>query len=102
MSMETWMEGIFREGGKYVERIAIRTPVWSSHKVGIAAYRAKRADVIEVKVKYRKDKDGKELLPKVLTIPVAKVRTYPVKEVGGGTMLHMVPIADMEEVHGQI
>ena len=100
--MENWMEGLFKERGKFVERIAIRTPVWSSHKVGIAAYRAKRADVIEVKVKYRKAKDGKELLPKVLTIPAAKVRTYPVKVVGGGTKVHMVPIADMEECRGGI
>jgi len=96
--MENWTEGLYKVGGKFVERIAIRTPVWDGRKVGIANFRARRADIIEVKVKYRLKKADKELLPKVLTIPAAKVRTYPVKVVGGGTKVHMVPIADMEEV----
>jgi len=44
-----WQEGVFTEpGGVRIERIAIREPVWDGRAVGIASFRAKRSDFIEV------------------------------------------------------
>ncbi len=93
-----WREGLTVEGGVPVERIAIRQPVWHSRRVGIAAFRANRATVIEVKVMYRlRKQENKEALPKVLRIASSEVRKFPMKTVGG-VQLHLVPISAMAEV----
>jgi len=97
--MGDFMEGLFKVNGKFVERTSIRTPVWHSREVGLAAFRARRADIFEVQVKYKLVKADKAWLPKVMTIMAAKVRTYPLKD-ASGTPVHMVPISAMEEKTG--
>lgn len=93
--IDNWTEGLHYEGGVAIERLAIRTPIWHGKRVGIAVFRANRSNIVEIKVLYR-IKEGKPLIPKVLTIQSNRVLEYQ-RQVVSGTEVCLVPIADLQE-----
>ena len=96
-------EGPYRENGKIIERLSIRSPIWDGRKVGIAAFRARRSDIVEVKILYKKKVSGKSLYGKLFRIPSPQVLTYPAKPANpdSNTLLHWVNISDMVEHDGE-
>ena len=93
--MTPWREGLFTEGNLRIERLAIRKPIWDGRKVGVVVFRVLRADVIELRILYRL-REGKALIPEVLTIPAGKVLEYP-RQAVNGRELCIIPIADLLE-----
>ena len=97
--MENWLEGLWIIKGIKVERIAIRNPVWHDKTVGIASFRARRSEVIEIKVLYKLAETDKNWIPKILYMRSDKVLTFPRQfaKGDGRTELCMTPLADYEE-----
>ncbi|MAH46902.1 hypothetical protein CMI37_13815 [Candidatus Pacearchaeota archaeon] len=77
-------------------RFEIRAPMWGTQKVGLAEKRMFH-DVLEVNILYA-DKRGNRLYPHLYHILRARALGYPTQLVKG-TLLRVIPIADMEEVH---
>jgi hypothetical protein len=94
-----WVEGLFYDAdGKLTERLAIREPIWNGRKVGIAVFRAKRSEIVEVKLLYRL-KNTKTLIPKILWMESSRILQYPHKW-ASGVELCLVPLADLQERKG--
>lgn len=77
-------------------RFDIREPMWGTQSVGLAESRMFH-EVLEVTISYT-DKGGNRLYPYLYRIPRARALQYPTQVVKG-TLLRIIPIADMEEVH---
>ena len=80
-----------------IAEVTIKAPIWNggNRKIGIADYRIKKADIVEVEI-LAKDKDGNKLHPGTYWMPVAKLKKYPIQTVHGGTKLYVSPIEDWD------
>lgn len=78
-----------------LNKIEIKAPIWATRSVGIAEYRLRPHNLIEIM--YTK-KDGTRYDSNKYYITEEKARTYPIQIVGGRVKLFLVPISDLEEL----
>lgn len=78
--------------------IEIRSPQRNGGErcVGIAAFKVKSGKN-RVKIMYTR-KDGERSYPLPFEVDGNKILSYPTMKLAGGTVLHMVPVADMKTV----
>jgi hypothetical protein len=73
-------------------KLKIRTPIWSSRSIGIAAHRA-NAD-LEIQI-MAKDRSGNKIFPETYIIKKEQIKKYPT-QIRRGVRLYIVPIEDLE------
>jgi len=78
-----------------ITRINIEKPIWSNQSIGIAEWRLKAADTIEIVILY-KDKSGRRVFPETYQISAHELKKCPLKTLRTGTRLYIVPIQKME------
>lgn len=78
-------------------RIELKKPIWGggSPKLGVADFRIKGVNTVEVVVEYER-KDGTKSYPGVYRMPAEKLVTYPTQIVGSGVRLFVAPLEDWE------
>ena len=77
----------------------LRAPIWGGRKnmkIGIAAYRLKMGDFIDVACVY-KDKNDNRTFPRVFRIEISKAARFPARS-QKGTLIHEIPIEEFTEV----
>lgn len=70
--------------------ISIRTPIWSSQSIGIAASELTEHD-IDIEITYTL-KDGARKFPDTYTMHSSIIKRFPTQMIKG-TKLHIVPIS---------
>lgn len=75
--------------------IQIRCPIWNGGKrvVGIAEYKLGAVNT-DIEIMYR-NRFGERIYPFVYTMTRSEIAKYPVKIVGCGVRLRLIPIADL-------
>jgi len=77
-------------------RIEIKEPIWfgGQRQVGIAEYKLRGCDTVEVLIGYR-NKHGDRVYPNPLRVPSSKVMQGRRQEVKQGVIVRWIAIADM-------
>ena len=76
-----------------MKTVCIHKPIWSSRSIGVAEYRLEKD--VKVEIDYE-TADGIRMFPHKYLLPREKAMTYPTQVVRGGTVLRIIPIADLE------
>jgi hypothetical protein len=77
-----------------MRKVVIHFPIWKTKSIGVAKYKITDDLAIEI---LHKDNDGSRMYPGEYHISKDKALSYPTQKVRGGVILHIIPIADMEE-----
>ena len=83
------------------ETYEIQKPIWQGELrkrcIGVADFRIKNADMMEVTIAYTR-KDGTKAHPGKYRMATDKLKTYPTQVVGSGVRLYVAPLEDWEHV----
>jgi len=74
----------------------IKFPVWGSQSIGIADKNIKGVEM-EIEILYE-DQAGNRVYPNVYRMVTKKMKKYPTRSFGNTPPLHIIPIADFEEI----
>lgn len=74
-------------------RIEIRSPRWKQRVIGVASYRVKEHNAIDI---IAMAKDGRRYYPDTLYATGEFIRSCPTQSVSGGVLLYLVPIRSLE------
>lgn len=77
--------------------VKLQKPIFfgGSPKLGVADFRLKGVDRVEVEIDYTR-KDGTKSYPDTYTMPASKLTKYPTQIVNGGVRLHVAPLSDWD------
>lgn len=81
-------------------KVDIQKPIWNGGRphIGIADFRVKSADLVQVDIGYTR-KDGTKSYPDRYQMLVSNLVKYPVQVVAGGVRLYVAPLADWETLN---
>lgn len=82
-----------------IHTFELRAPIWGGRKnlkIGIAEFRLRMAELIDVECIYR-DKSGGRTFPRIYRIASSKAARFPARR-QKGTLIHEIPIEEFEEV----
>lgn len=74
-------------------KIVIRSPRWKERTIGIATFRVKEHNEIEIEAK---DKKGDRYYPGTYYMSGEDIRSHKVQHLKSGIDLHLVPIKELE------
>ena len=77
-----------------MNHIQIKAPRWKQRTIGVASYRIGTHNKIEIMATSKKDR--KRYYPETYYISGDRLLEYPIQKLGNGTVLHLVPIADLD------
>ncbi len=78
-----------------MESIKIQTPIWNGGKrsIGIAEFKIGTVNT-DMEIMYR-NKFGERIYPHVYTMTRAEIAKYPVRVIGCGVKIRVIPIDDL-------
>lgn len=81
-------------------RVQINKPIFKggNPEIGVAEYRLKGLDFVEVEILYTRKSDGKKSWPYIYKMAVEKLMTYPQQIVAAGVKLRVAPMRDFDVV----
>lgn len=79
-------------------RVSIEKPIWNGGQphIGIADFRCRGLDLVEVEILYTRKSDGKRSYDGLYSMKVADLMKSPTQTVRGGVKLYVAPLHEWE------